>query len=135
MLRVSGQRRKAHFQDTPLTSRVPPDACWGHAWGPVPVGPAIPGAVPRRATPSPPPAPWRPATQRDARDVGGDGERMVPSTPSSAAEPAAPPNGVAWVMLCPPLTDENSPLAVLPTRGSAKKRVKFQIIVSKLLIS
>ena len=39
----------------------------------------------------------------------------MPTTTSSASEPADQPNSVSWVMFCPPLTEEAKPLAVLPT--------------------
>jgi hypothetical protein len=40
----------------------------------------------------------RPATPSNARDMGGYGERKLPTTTPSASEPAAQPNSVAWVM-------------------------------------
>jgi hypothetical protein len=55
-----------------------------------------------------------PATRSNAPRVGGYGERKLPTTTSSASEPADQPKSVSWVMLRPPLTDEKSPLAMLP---------------------
>jgi hypothetical protein len=55
-----------------------------------------------------------PATQPNSLDVGDYGERKLPTTTSSPSDPAAQPKSVSWVMLCPLLTEERSPLAVLP---------------------
>jgi hypothetical protein len=46
-------------------------------------------------------------------EVGGYGERKLPTKTSSPSDPAAQPETVSWVMLAPPLTEEKVPLAVL----------------------
>jgi hypothetical protein len=55
----------------------------------------------------------RPAPPAHALHVTGYGERTLPTTTASASEPADQPASVSWVMVCPPLTTERSPLAVL----------------------
>ena len=65
-----------------------------------------------------------PATQSNSLDVGGYGERKLPTTTSSASDPADQPNSVSWVIFCPPLTAEVAAgrIALPPAdRGDARR--------------
>jgi hypothetical protein len=73
-----------------------------------------------------------PATQLNSLEVGGYGERKLPTKTSSPSDPAAQPETVSWVMLAPPLTAENSPLVSLGRPKYGKPLAEQVIHVEKL---
>jgi class 3 adenylate cyclase/tetratricopeptide (TPR) repeat protein len=69
-----------------------------------------------------------PATQSKSIEVAGYGERKLPTTTSSASDPADQPASVAWIMFCPPLTVAKSPLAVFPNPPLTEERLPLAVL-------